>query len=103
MKVMESSRTFLREITAEDSCFFLELVNTEGWLKYIGDRNLRTEEESRKYLQDRVIRHYSQHGFGMWLVIEKYERKSLGICGLVCREGLDHPDVGFAFSPRFQG
>jgi RimJ/RimL family protein N-acetyltransferase len=103
MTILETSRTCLRELSTSDAPFFLELANSEGWLRFIGDRQLRTSEDAARYLENGVIRHYAEHGFGLWLVEDKVSGDKLGICGLISRPGLDHPDVGFAFLPRFYG
>ena len=51
MKIAETNRLILSKITADDAPFILELMNTPGWLKYIGDRNINTVEEARDYIK----------------------------------------------------
>jgi hypothetical protein len=37
----------LRQLTVEDSAFILELVNDPDWLRFIGDRGVRTRPRPR--------------------------------------------------------
>ena len=95
MIVLETDRLVLREVMEADAPFVLALLNSAGFIENIGDRGVRTEDEARAYIRERVIDSYRQHGFGMWLVLDG--ARPVGLAGLVRREGLDMPDVGYAF------
>lgn len=41
------------------------------------------------------------HGFGLNLVLLKETEMPIGMCGLLTREELDYPDLGYAFLPDF--
>jgi ribosomal-protein-alanine N-acetyltransferase len=56
---------------------------------------VKTEVEARGYIAERILGSYQTHGFGMWLVVETETRLALGLAGLVKRDGLDVPDVGY--------
>ena len=86
-----------------DAPFLLELLNSPPWLKYIGDRGVRTVADAEEYLRSRIIKSYEEHGFGMFVVILKSMDKPIGSCGLVKRETLPDADLGFAFLPGFEG
>jgi RimJ/RimL family protein N-acetyltransferase len=75
----------------------LELLNSRGFIEGIADRGVRTLEQARTYIEDRVLSQYREHGFGMWLVIPKGETEPVGLAGLVKRDVLPHADVGYAF------
>ena len=102
-KTLETERLLLRPFTPDDSDFILELLNTEGWIKYIGDRNIKTNEQARDYLENGPLKSYQTHGFGLSLVQLKINNKSIGMCGLIKRDYLEHPDIGFAFLPGYTG
>jgi RimJ/RimL family protein N-acetyltransferase len=74
--ILETERLHLRELSLEDAGFIVELLNTEGWLTFIGDRNVRTEKQAERYLQTGPLLSYEQYGFGMWLVELKHEQFS---------------------------
>ncbi len=39
----KTNRLTLRKLEEKDCSFILELLNTEGWLKFIGNRNVHNE------------------------------------------------------------
>lgn len=102
MHILSTERLFLREFTFQDSPFFIELVNSEGWLKFIGDRNVKTIQDAEKYLEERIIHFYKALGFGFYLVTLK-DKTPIGLCGLIKRDSLDDVDIGFAFLPQYIG
>ncbi len=103
LKIIATERLLLRPFTLENSDFILELLNTEGWIKYIGDRNVKTTEQAREYLENGPLKSYQTNGFGLSLVQLKANNKPIGMCGLIKRDYLDHPDIGFAFLPNYTG
>ena len=90
----------MRELSRDDAAFILELVNEPSWLRFIGDKGIRTLEAARTYIVDGPMRMYARHGFGLWLVVLREGSVPLGICGLIKRDSLDDVDLGFAFLPR---
>ena len=101
--ILSTPHLYLREFVPEDADFIIELVNSPGWLRYIGDRNIRTPGAAIEYIEQVLIRSYSRNGFGLYMVLEKEGAVPVGMCGLLKRENLDNPDIGFAFLPRFTG
>lgn len=96
-----TSRLALRQLDPDsDAEFILELVNTPGWLRHIGDRGIRSLDDAKAYLRDGPCEMYSRHGFGLLRVEQKETAQGLGICGLIRRDGLDDVDLGFAFLPE---
>lgn len=101
--ILETERLRLRELTLDDAAFIVELVNSAGWIKYIGDRNIKSPEQAKAYLENGPLKSYQENGFGLWLVEIKDTQNPIGMCGLLCRDYLDNPDIGFAFLPEFIG
>jgi len=101
--IAESERLILRILTLEDSDFILELLNTEGWIKYIGERNVKTTRQAIDYLKNGPLKSYENNGFGLYLVTLKDTGKAIGMCGFIKRDYLDHIDIGFAFLPDYIG
>ncbi|MEL6302244.1 MAG: GNAT family N-acetyltransferase [Pseudomonadota bacterium] len=91
----------LRKLTLADAPFIVRLLNEPSWLQYIGDRKVRTKADAEGYLKDGPLAMYKQHGFGLYLV--EYEGQPAGLCGLLTRETLPQPDLGFALLPEFAG
>ena len=103
MTILETDRLSLLEITEKDAPFILELLNTPSWIKYIGDRSLKTEEDAKNYIINRLAPAYKKFGFGFYLTKLKDDNTSIGICGLVKRDALEYVDIGFAFLPQYEG
>jgi RimJ/RimL family protein N-acetyltransferase len=101
--VIETERLILKEFDTGDSEFILRLLNTPGWLKYVGTRNISTLEDAEAYITGKLMPGYKDLGFGFYLVQLKDSLEKIGMCGLTKRETLDDADIGFAFLPEFEG
>lgn len=101
--VVETSRLVLRHLEERDAAFILELVNDPDWLRFIGDRGVRTLDDARAYLRNGPIAMYASAGFSLNCVESKATREPLGICGLIKRDSLEDVDLGFAFLPQARG
>ena len=101
MPPLETERLLLRNIEVTDAPFFFELFNSEGWLKYIGDRNIKTVADAEQQIKTKYIPSYTENGFGSYLVLDKDSGLAIGTCGIYKRGNLAHPDIGFAFMPQF--
>lgn len=100
---LETERLTIRELTLDDAGFILELLNEPAFHRYIGDKGVRDLAGAIGYLRDGPLAMYARHGFGLWLVALKDDGKPIGMCGLLKRDLLDHPDLGFALQARFTG
>ena len=98
--VLETERLRLRQFHLGDSRFIIELLNSPGWLEFIGDRNVKTKEQAENYLKNGPMKSYEQNGFGLSMV-ETRDGVSIGMCGILRRDTLEHPDLGFAFLPEY--
>ena len=103
MSVLQTERLNLRELTLDDAPFILTLLNEPSFLRFIGDKKVRTLEAARQYLLNGPMASYAHHGFGLNLVELNDSHTPIGICGLLKREELPDPDIGFAFLPDFWG
>jgi ribosomal-protein-alanine N-acetyltransferase len=103
MTIIETERLILRKFNLNDAVFILELLNTPLWLKFIGDKGVKTIEDAENYLKNGSIKSYEEKGFGFYLVEEKTYNLPLGMCGFIKREELENPDLGFAFLPEYIG
>lgn len=101
-EILETERLMIRPTSVEDASFILELLNTPKWIKYIGDRNVRTIEEAQKYIEIKMLPQLARLGYTNNTVILKETNQKIGVCGLFKREGLENLDIGFAFLPEFE-
>jgi len=102
-KILETERLILREFDLDDAAFIVELLNTPGWIKFIGNKNVNSPEEAKAYLQNGPMKSYELNGFGLSMVELKYVGVPIGMCGLIKRDTLDDIDIGFAILPEFAG
>ncbi len=105
MNVLDTQRLRLREFSFDDDIFILELLNEPGFLRFIGDKGVRTVSDARDYLEKGPMESYRRNGFGLYAVCARgmETMAPVGMCGLVKREGLHDPDIGFAFLARHWG
>lgn len=101
MTVLETERLFLRRFTPDDAEFILTLVNEPSFLRYIGDKQVRNLEDARQYILNGPVASYERNDFGLYLVELREPHTPIGMCGLIKREELPDPDIGFAFLPDF--
>ncbi|MFV0572225.1 MAG: GNAT family N-acetyltransferase [Xanthomarina gelatinilytica] len=102
--IAETNRLIISKLTLEDASFILELTNTPHFIKYVGNKNLKTLEDAKNYLKEGTLKSYKNFGFGFYkLQLKQEQNKTIGTCGLVKREQLDHVDIGFAMLPGYEG
>lgn len=100
VSVIRTARLVLRQLEPSDAHFILELLNEAGFLRFIGDKGVRTLADAREYILKGPIDSYIRHGFGLYAACLR-DGTPIGICGLVKRDGLADVDVGFAFLSRY--
>jgi RimJ/RimL family protein N-acetyltransferase len=86
-----------------DAGFILTLLNEPSWLRFIGDRGVRTIDDAKNYIIQGPVAMYASLGFGLCAVELKDSGCPVGICGLMKRDYLDAADIGFAFLPAYWG
>jgi len=102
LKVLETDRLNLRWLSTDDAEFILELLNDASFLRFIGDKGVRTLDDARDYILNGPVDMYNRLGFGLYLTELKECGAPIGICGLIKRDSLEDVDIGFAFLPKFR-
>lgn len=97
MKPLFTERLLIESLSFTDNKFILELVNTEGWLKFIGNRNVNSEIEATGYIQKIIDNPNTDYS----VVKLKEKQTTIGIITFIKRDYLEHHDIGFAFLPGF--
>jgi RimJ/RimL family protein N-acetyltransferase len=103
MRVLQTERLVLSHFSAEDASFVLALVNDPDWIRFIGDRKVRTVGDALEYLASGPIAMYAREGFGLYRTALAQSDQPIGMCGLIRRPGLADVDLGFAFLPAYRG
>jgi [ribosomal protein S5]-alanine N-acetyltransferase len=97
--LLETDRLRLRPLTDHDAAFLLRLLNEPSFLENIGDKGVRTLDQARQFIRSGPYTS-ALPGYGMNVVELKEDGTPIGMCGLLKREHLDHPDVGYALVPE---
>ena len=100
--IISTKRLKIYEMTLADSPFVLNLVNTPGWIKYIGKRELKDVSAAEEYLTNGFLKVQADYGFGYYVVKDE-SGNSIGIAGFLKKEELEFEDFGFAFMPEWHG
>jgi ribosomal-protein-alanine N-acetyltransferase len=99
--VAETERLRLRRVHEGDAAFMLELLNQPTFLRFIGDKGVRTLEDARNYIRTGPLASYQLNGFGLYMVELKDSGEAIGTCGILKKPALAHPDLGYALLPAF--
>ena len=94
-----TERLHLDALTVEDHDFIHELVNSEGWLRFIGDRNIHSKEDAITYIN----KINSTPSIQYWVVRLLDTKAPVGIISFIKRNYLEHYDIGFSMLPRYSG
>jgi len=94
-KILETSRTYLRELSTDDAENFFLLNSDKDVLKYTGDKPFESILKTKEFLKN--YNPYQEFGYGCWVVIDKSNNEFLGWCGLKFTRELNEVDLGFRF------
>lgn len=97
-KEFSSERLTLQLVAESDHAFVTDIVNSKGWLEFIGDRHVHSEDDARNYIR-KIL---ATPDFFYWVVRLKEEQTPIGIVSFIKRNYLDHFDIGFAVLPGFE-
>ena len=103
MQTITTERLTIRPFTEDDAAFIVELLNDADWLRFIGDKNVHSLDDARRYLRKGPIAMAERHGHALACVERRSDGQALGMCGLIKRDSLDDVDLGFAFLPAARG
>ena len=102
MTVLETRRLRLRRLQPADAAFIKELLNDALFIRYVGDKNVRTESDAVRYIESGPSASYRRYGFGLYCVALKDTIAPIGICGLLKRDSLPDADLGFALLKAYR-
>lgn len=103
MRILQTPRLVLRWFGARDARFILKLLNDPDWIRNIGPRHVHDLPAARRWIESRLLANYGRQGFGFWAMERREDGRVIGMCGLIQRDTLPHPDVGYALLPRYRG
>ena len=100
---LETPRLILGAITTADAELMLAVLNDPDFIEYVADRGVRSRQQAAEYIRNRMLPSFEEQGLGMFRMQLRGAPEAIGICGLVVRDGLEQPDLGFALLPQARG
>lgn len=100
-KLLETERLILKPAQISDADFFLRLYNEPKFIKFIGDRKLKTKLDTENYIKEKFLPQFEKFGFGNYVIVRKSDKKKIGAVGVFVRDGFEIPDIGFSFLEEF--
>jgi RimJ/RimL family protein N-acetyltransferase len=95
---LETERLAIRPLAPGDGAFIYELLNTEGWLRFIGNRHLGSSQDAERYIVGMLNR--KDIFYNVFSLLPTGQ--PIGIVTLRLRDGHPHPDLGFAILPAHE-
>jgi len=99
--ILTTPRLVIRGLTLEDAPFIVALLNDPDFIRCIGDRRVRSIADAHAYLSAGPLASYARHAFGL-CAVALAAGEPIGLCGLLQRDELPAPDLGFAFLPQYR-
>jgi len=93
-----SNRLVLNLVSNKDSLFMKTIVNSKGWLTFIGNRNIHTNEDALAYIH----KLNTTPDLFYWVITVKQSSTPIGIVSFMLRNYLKHFDIGFALLPEYE-
>ena len=93
-----TERLQLRPLNLGDGDFIVDLVNSEGWLQFIGERNVTDNTTAERY----IVKILKTPNFDYTVLELKESGKPIGIISFMKREDEELPDFGFALLPEYE-
>lgn len=101
MQIIETERLIIRTYDISDAESILRLLNEPAFIQYIGDKDVKTLADATDYIESGPMKMQQEFGFSLYCCIRKTDGKVVGMSGLVKREGIEHPEIGFAFYEEY--
>jgi RimJ/RimL family protein N-acetyltransferase len=98
--MIQTDRLIIRPLKFIDEHFIVELLNEKDFIENIGDKKVRNTDDARRYMENGPLACQQQHGFSL-MTVTLQNGEPIGLCGLLKRDELTYPDLGYAFLSRY--
>lgn len=103
MTIIQTERLRLRALTVDDAPFYLRLLSDRSFIDNIGDKGVHTLAAARVALADGPCKMQAERGYSLYLVERSSDGAPIGMCGVIKRDTLPDPDIGYALLPAYWG
>ncbi len=100
--IFTSKRLVFRQFNIDDAALIHRMNSDPLVLKYVHELP-STPERALERLQNSILPHYDQYGYGRWAVQLKEGNDFIGWCGLKFRPERKETDLGYRFIPSYWG
>lgn len=99
---LQTERLLLREFTLSDVTDFANLMADPEVMRFSLQGPLN-KEQAEKYFEKRVLSHYKEHGFGLFALFLKENKKFIGFSGLIRQtiDGKQEIELAYRLHPQF--
>ena len=101
-KIVKTERLCLRPFSKEDLNAYAEIMGDHEVGKWFPKGTGYTREEAEKSL-DSILKHWDNHGFGIWAMTGKERESLLGRCGLNLITETSEVELDFVVARSFWG
>ncbi|REL32380.1 GNAT family N-acetyltransferase [Thalassotalea euphylliae] len=109
--MITTQRLTLRPLTLDDWQFVIDIFSQPDFIRNVADKGIRTQADAIAYLEQGPMLCQQTHGFSM-LAMEltldlssssqtDVQPKVIGLCGLLQRDNMPYPDIGYALLPQY--
>ncbi len=77
---LETERLIIREFKEEDLDELAPILADPDVMEFSSSGPL-SRDEAQTYLQQRILDHYKEHGYGFWAIVSKKTKKIIGLAG----------------------
>lgn len=103
MQVLKTERLSLRWFEPADAPYVLEQISEAGWKRNISDPGVSDLAAAHDWMAAKLYNWYWPQGLGLWAMERLSDGVVVGMCGLLQRDHLQAPDIGYALLPRYEG
>ena len=100
MPEIETSRLRLRMFRPSDLDALSRITGDAEVMKYLGTSGARTREKTKNTI-DVILRHWDEHGFGIWALDHKMDGRLIGWCGLQMLEKTPEVEVAYLLARAY--
>lgn len=95
--IVETTRLQLRLLQSADASMVLTLLNQASFIKNIGDKAVKNNHDAIAYINNGPLTMQRELGFSLYCCVKKSDSQAIGIARLIKRDGIEQPEIGFAF------
>jgi ribosomal-protein-alanine N-acetyltransferase len=102
MTILQSERLILRPLCAGDLDDLATLNSDPEVMRFLAEGLPLTREQTQERLE-RNLAHWREHGFGVFVLLDRTDGRFVGRCGLGYLHDLGEPELSYAIVRRCWG